>query len=61
MREEEFRRKHVEVFGCFIFSSCMHASALDMSETVTLLTLGSMQIDGARINLVVRAEAITVS
>ena len=48
MGKEEFRRRHVQVFGCFVLS-CMHASALDMSETVTLHTLGSLQIDGARI------------
>ena len=48
MGEEVFRRKYVQVSGCFVTHACMHASALDMSETVTLHTLGPLQIDGAR-------------
>ena len=47
MGEEVFRRKYVQVSGCFSYS-CMHASALNMSETVTLHTLGPLQIDGVR-------------
>ena len=56
---EESRRKHVSVFGCFVFS-CMHASALDMSETFTLHTIGPLQIDGARMIHFVRAKAAMV-
>ena len=59
MGEEEFRRKQVEVFGCFDFS-CMHTSALDMNETFTLHTLGPLQIDGARMIHLVRAKASMV-
>lgn len=33
MGEEELRRKHVQVFDRSVFS-CMHASALDTSETL---------------------------
>lgn len=59
MGEEESRRKHVQVSGCFVFS-CMHASALDMSETFTLHTLGPLQIDGARMIHFVCAKATMV-
>ena len=60
MGEEASRRKHVSVFGCFVFS-CMHASsALDMSETLTLHTLGPLQIDGARMIHFVCAKAAVV-
>lgn len=38
----------------------MHASALDLSVTVTLHTLGPLQIDGARDDSIVRAKAIMV-
>ncbi len=57
MGEQEFGRKHVEVFGCFEYS-CMHASAVDLSEIFTLHTLGPLQIDGARMIHLVRAKAI---
>ena len=59
MGEEEFRRNYVQVSGCFVFS-CMHASALDMSETVTFHTLGPLQIDGARMIHFVRAKVVMV-
>ena len=40
---------------CFLMHACMHASALDMSETFTIYTIGSLQIDGARtVHLYVR-------
>lgn len=56
MEEEEFRRKHAKAFGCFGFSR-MHASALNMSETVTFHTLGPLQIDGAKMIHFVCAKA----
>ena len=59
MGEEEFRRNYVQVSGCFAFS-CMHASALDMSETVPFHTLGPLQIDGARMIHFVRAKVVMV-
>ena len=60
MGKVEFRRKYVQVSGCFVYHACMHASALDLSETVTLHTPGPLQIDGAKDDSIVRAKAIMV-
>ena len=50
------------MFRCLValFShACMHASALDMSETFTIYTIGSLQIDGARtVHLYVRKQTM---
>ena len=48
MGEEEFRRMPFRGLIARWDSSHVHASALDMSETVILHTLGLLQINGAR-------------
>lgn len=62
MGEQEFGRKHVEVFGCFGFSG-VHACfgprhERDIHVSIfTFQTLGPPQIDGARMVHLVCAKA----